>query len=130
MLELRPSVNRLRPNIPASIGFIALALVGCSTNAPSHVPNPILLPVYAAGNAIQNASYNARRTSVKSHVTRHFALIQQDIRNGGGPSLQAGYDLARVAVDRRPALTAMLAREPNLAKDPEALTVSLMVHGP
>jgi hypothetical protein len=104
-------------------------MLGCGSNAPSHVPNPVLLPIYAAGNAVQNASYNARRGKVKAHLSMHFAQLQLEIAKGGGPFLNMGYDLAKIAADRRPALTAMLKREPNLRRDVEALTVSLMVHG-
>lgn len=129
MLELRSTVNRLRSIIPALFGGIALVVAGCSTNAPSHVPNPVLLPAYAAGNALQNASYNARRSKVKAYVSRSIEDILHDIQAGGGPKLNEGYDLAGVAAGRRPALTAMLKREPNLRQDVEALTVSLMVHG-
>ncbi|TDT77852.1 hypothetical protein BDE40_1151 [Litoreibacter halocynthiae] len=129
MLELRPSVNRLWPNIRTAIGFIVLAFAGCSPSAPSHLPNPVLLPAYAVGNAIHNASYNARRAKVKTYVAQNFEALNQDLRGGGGPVLEKAYRLAGIKAETRPALTHMLAKEPNLAKDPEALTVSLMVHG-
>ena len=129
MLELRPSVNRLWPNIPASLGFIALALAGCSPDTPSHIPNPVLLPAYAVGNAIQNASYGTRRSKVKTYVSRNFDILRQDIQNGGGATLTESYNLAGVPTDSRPALTRMLSQEDNLTKDTEALTISLMVHG-
>ncbi|RLJ36126.1 hypothetical protein BCF46_3968 [Litoreibacter meonggei] len=129
MLELRPSVNRLWPNIRTAIGFIVLASAGCSPSAPSHLPNPVLLPAYAVGNAIHNASYNARRAKVKTYVSQNFKALHQDILGGDGSALEMAYQLAGVPEANRPALTQMLAAEPNLTKDPEALTVSLMVHG-
>ena len=128
MLELRPSVNRIWPNVRASFGFISLILAGCSPNAPSHLPNPVLLPAYAIGNAIHNTTYNARRSTVKTYVTQNFNALHQDLKNGGGATLIKAYQLADVPTERRPALTYMLAGEPNLTKTPEALTVSLMVH--
>ncbi|SDW37918.1 hypothetical protein [Litoreibacter albidus] len=129
MLELHAPVNRLRPNIVAVISLIALALAGCSPNAPSHLPNPVLLPAHAVGNAVSNATYNARRATVKSYVARNFSALTQNIRTGGGDVLSKAYDLARVPTQRRPALTQMLAADPALSADVEALTVSLMVHG-
>ncbi len=128
MLEMRLTVNRPRPLNLALFGFLAFAVLGCGSTAPSHVPNPVLFPVYAAGNAIHNARYNKRRAVVKAHVKKTFDLLIAEIQAGGGPNLELGYDLAAVPVPKRPALTAMLSQDPNLRRDIEAVTVSLMVH--
>ncbi|WP_139229830.1 hypothetical protein [Litoreibacter janthinus] len=93
------------------------------------MPNPVFLPAYAVGNAVQNAHYNSRRKRVKTYVTTNFETLRRDIQNGSGPALLESYALARVPNAKHADLSAILARDPNLSNDPEALTVSLMVHG-
>lgn len=130
MLELCTSVNRLSPLKHAKLVATLLALVGCSPDTASHVPNPLLLPGYALGNVVGNASYNARRARVKHYITANFDALLLDIKLGGGATLTQASDLARIPQGKRPALIAVLAQEPNLSRDPEALSVTLMVHGP
>ncbi|WP_146174150.1 hypothetical protein [Litoreibacter ponti] len=109
---------------------MALLITACSSSAPSHLPIPLLLPAQAIGSALENTAYSARRTAVKSHVTEHFATLDAEIIAGGGPLLTQAYDLARIKSSDRAQLAKTLAQDPNLRVDAEALTVSLMVHGP
>ncbi len=109
--------------------IIITGLAGCSNEA-SHVPNPLLLPFYGIGNAVQNAAYGERRGAVEVFVkTNHPALIA-DIDNGGGDQLIEAMNLARVAAKDRDILTLRLQSERALyARNQEALIVALMVHG-
>jgi len=105
----------------------SLALTACDTG---HMPNPLLLPAYGAANVIDNASYNARRRKVASYVTAHHLEILSQIKAGGGPLLAQAYTLARVAPQKRPEVTAQLAKDMEIIrKGSEALTIALMVNG-
>ena len=109
--------------------LLLLPLVGC-TDQPSHIPNPLFLPAQAVGSAVQNASYDARRGRVENHVITNHSDIVSEIEAGGGPMLSLAMELAWITAPKRPALTALLARDIALYRDdPEALIVALMVHG-
>lgn len=107
-------------------------LVACaSPDAPSHLPNPLLLPFAAIGNSISNASYNARRAKVSRYVTQNFAAIKAELTAPSQPHLTQAMTLARVPTSSRPALLAELRSNPHLytTQDPEPLVVALMVNG-
>lgn len=110
--------------------LLVVGTTGCGTG-PSHLPNPVLLPGQAVTTGFENAAYNARRNRVSTHVEAHHALIMSDVVAGTGPQLTKAMDLARVAPARRPALTQVMQEDMALyRRDPEALVVALMVHGP
>ncbi len=110
--------------------MLALLLLAACTDQPSHIPNPLALPVQGLATAVQNAGYNARRGRVARYVTDHHAEIVGEITSGGGPALSTAMQLAWIASPKRAAITRLLARDIALYRDdPEALVVALMVHG-
>ncbi len=107
-------------------------LAACaSPDAPSHLPNLLLLPFAAIGNGISNASYNARRAKVSRYVAHNFAALKAELTAPIQPHLTQAMALARVPATSRPALLAELRSNPHLytTQDPEPLVVSLMVYG-
>jgi len=125
MCDLSRSVNRPRLRNRLLLLCLCGLVLGCG---PSHLPHPLALPGAAIGTAVENATYGARRGKVKAHVTEQFDPLLVEIAKGGGPMLSKAYNLARVPASKREALTALLKDDPRLRTDPEALTVSLMVH--
>ena len=114
----------------ALILISTLSLGGCASKDASHIGNPLTLPGRAIINGIQNASYDARRSKVKTYVSNNLPNIYRDIDAGGGPNLQDVMDIARVAPARRPELIAELYANPQIYRqsDIEPLVVAIMVH--
>jgi hypothetical protein len=110
--------------------WIAGVVAGCSSNAPSHLPNPLLLPVYGTSSALDNASYNLRRGKVERFVAAHHAALLSEIAGAPGPYLGQAYTLARIPETERGVVTARLASDlVHYETSQEALIVALMVHG-
>ncbi len=107
-----------------------LAFAGACTNEASHLPNPLLLPVYAVGSGGGNALYGARRRQVSDFVNANTAPLLGDIRQGGGPVLSRAMELARIRAQRRQEFIQQARRDLAMfAADSETLVVALMVHG-
>ncbi len=105
-----------------------LFLAGCSQE-PSHLGNPLFLPVSGLNTAISNAAYNQRRGRVELIVKSDFDAIKNDIRAGGGPTLTAAMDAAGIPEGDRPARILQLQSDMGLyAANPGALVVALMVY--
>ncbi|PIE12185.1 MAG: hypothetical protein CSA70_10610 [Rhodobacterales bacterium] len=104
-----------------------VALGGCDTG---HLPNPVLLPVHAVTNGIQNANYTARRKRVATYVKANHGAIIAELRGRGGPHATQAADLARVPPSKRPAMYKTLSQDIRLYEtEPEPLIVAFMVHG-
>lgn len=114
------------------IAILTLLAACASPNAPSHLPNPLLLPFAAVGNGISNASYNARRTKVSQFVILNFDAIKQELSSTAQPILAQAMALSKIPVTRQPALLSEIRQNPNIYQtaDPEPLIVALMVNGP
>ena len=107
-------------------------LAACaSPDAPSHLPNPLLLPFAAIGNSISNATYNARRTKVSRFVVQNFEALKAELPSPNQPLLTKAMSIARVPVVNRPALLADLRTNPQIYNtyDPEPLVIALMING-
>lgn len=113
--------------------FAALFLAGCSNKA-SHLPNPILLPVYGVQSIFSEQAYNSRRTKVSRYVDKNFnALSQPDVHQDVYQQL---YDIAHVAAEKQtPLLNELKERykfyfledkSQNILV--ERVTVTVMVH--
>jgi len=71
-----------------------VALPACDSHT-NHLGNPLVWPIHAATNAVQNANYGQTRAQVEIFVkTNHPALIA-DLRTGGGATLTQAFDLAQ-----------------------------------
>jgi len=113
-----------------SRALVLLVVLAACSNEASHVPNPVLLPGHAISAGLHNVAYNARRRPVSALVTQNHAELVTEISAGGGPVLDQAMALARVPVSRRPELQARLREDLDLyRRDPEALTVAIMVQG-
>ncbi len=104
-----------------------LALTGC-TSAPSHIPNPLVLPAAGLSTAIENGVYGARRKKVKRFVAQNWTAIQTDITKQGGAALTEAMDIAGVLSDKRPALIREVSDNSVHRTSAETMTVALMVH--
>ena len=107
-------------------------LAACaSPDAPSHLPNPLLLPFAAIGNSISNATYNARRAKVSRYVTQNFTTLKAEFTAPSQPHLTQAMNIARVPAASRPALLAELRANPQnyTTQNPEPLVVTIMVYG-
>ena len=107
-------------------------LAACaSPDAPSHLPNPLLLPFAAIGNGISNASYNARRSRVSRFVIQNFTTLKAELIAPSQPLLTQAMNLARVPTINRPELLAELRTNPRAysTQDPEPLIIAIMVYG-
>ena len=105
-------------------------VAGCATKEPSHVPNPLLLPVYGTTSALDNATYNLRRGKVERFVTAHHADLLTEIGGTSGPYLGQAYTLAGVPETERGVVTARLRGDlAQYEASQDALVVALMVHG-
>ncbi len=102
---------------------LALLLAACTT-APSHIGNPLLLPVSALTTGAENAAYNARRARVKDAVI------------AAGPALLTDADVQETlwqAAPVPPTDRANVLRDiadlpdPGSAQWAEAATVAIMV---
>lgn len=103
---------------------------GCSAQDASHLPNPLLLPVYGTTSALDNAAYNLRRGKVERHVAAHHRALLAEIGGAPGPYLGQAYTLARVPETERGVVTARLKSDlAQYEASQEALIVALMVHG-
>ncbi len=112
--------------------FLCAAVIcaGCTTKDASHVPNPLLLPVYGTTSALDNASYTLRRGKVERFVQAHHTELLAEIGGANGPYLGQAYSLARVPETERGVVTARLKSDLSQYKaSQEALIVALMVHG-
>jgi len=114
--------------------FYLISILALSACDMGHLGNPVMWPAMAAGNAVENATYNARRGKVEKHVASHQAEIVTDIRNGGGPALTKGADLARVPPSARPEMLRIFKQDiakfsPNTEQGRELLVIWFMVHG-
>ena len=114
-----------------SLIILSLLSACASTDAPSHVPNPLALPFLAIENGLSNASYNARRQKVSRYVRAHFEAIKQETGTSNTPHLTHAMTLARVPAQRRQSLLREVTQHPEIYQlaDPEPLIVALMVHG-
>jgi hypothetical protein len=113
--------------------FMALLfLAGCSTNAPNHIGNPLLLPVRGITTGIGNAVYNTRRNKVSRFVRANHNALKQDIVAGKGNMLTRAFAVARVPAKKHTELVAELQSRPDLylTTNPEMLVITLMVYGP
>lgn len=111
--------------------FICIVLAGCDKAQPSHVPNPVLLPVEAVKAGASNLVYGAKRSKVARFVTQNYAALEHDVLGQGGPTERAAMDLAGIPMDRQFSVHKELQSDPALyfAGNPEPLIVALMVHG-
>lgn len=111
--------------------LVMIGLVtSCSSQEASHLPNPLLLPVYGTSSALDNASYNLRRGKVERFVATHHAALLSEIAGSSGPYLGQAYTLAGVPETERGVVTARLASDlADYEASQEALIVALMVHG-
>lgn len=114
-------------NIALATGAACL-LAACSSDAPSHLPNPVTLPVNAASTALENLSYNARRSKVQAFVNENHRFLIDEIALGGGPTLAEAMNLAQIDMEKRVDLNAQLSKDLFLYAEPEPLVVALMVH--
>lgn len=110
---------------------LVLVLGACDMG---HLGNPVIWPGLVVGSSLENATYNARRTRVSSHIAAHYSDILTDIRAGGGPTLTVGADLARVPPRKRPEMTRIMQDDiakftPDTPAARERLLVWFMVHG-
>ena len=108
--------------------------VCAACSGASHIPPPWELPGAAAGSAIENARYNAKRKRVKSYLSDHYDELQTDLLIGHGPALSAALEEADVTGEKAAALVAEIRNNPDIylkkseAENIEALTVAFMVH--
>ncbi|WP_371224349.1 hypothetical protein [Roseovarius sp. 2305UL8-3] len=113
--------------------FLGATLIcaGCGNGEASHLPaNPLLLPVYGASAALENASYNAKRRKVEKHVINHHTALLGEIETQPGPALAQAYLLADVPAPVQAVLLDRLREDiAQYRASPEALVVALMVHG-
>ncbi|NOR62366.1 MAG: hypothetical protein GQ535_07740 [Rhodobacteraceae bacterium] len=113
--------------------LIAPLLAACtSPSAPSHLPNPLLLPFAAIGNGLSNASYNTRRAEVSRFVVANFDAIKQELGSTAQPLLTQAMALAKIPVASRAAFLSEAQQNPDIYQtaNPEPLIVALMVYGP
>lgn len=84
-----------------------LLLTACT--APNHLGNPLTLPISGIATAVENASYNSRRTQVSTFLTSNEQAIQSEARTTPGPALAALYQTARIPPQNQPAVRRDLA---------------------
>ena len=108
---------------------VACGLSACSATAPSHLPNPVTLPVVAAGSAIEKLTYGAKRKRVETFVKTNHRFLIDEIALGGGPTLGEAMNLAGIDLEKRPDFTKQLNMDLALFSKPEPLVVALMVYG-
>lgn len=108
---------------------VAFGISACASTAPSHIPNPVTLPVSAAGKAVENQSYGASRRKVETFVETNHRFLIDEIALGGGPTLGEAMNLAGIDIKKRHDLTIKLNEDLFLYADTESLVVALMVHG-
>lgn len=102
---------------------------GCSNQA-NHVGNPLLLPISAIGNGIENAAYQQRRGQVEVIVKSNFPDILDEISIGSGDTLTSAMNAANIRGEERPARILQMQGDLMLYQNnPEALVVALMVYG-
>lgn len=117
------------------VGIMGVVMIGCS--GPSHLPAPWELPGAVLGNAIDNATYGARRGRVVAYLTENASVLRSELAVGAGIHNDRVMDLAGIPLDRRQVVNAEFRASPNiyLGKSPaeildiEAVTVLLMVNG-
>lgn len=111
--------------------IISCLLLAACSNAPSHLPNPLLLPIEAVKAGTANLIYGQKRAKVSRFVADNFDALRAEILNGGGPLERQAMELANVPAPRRFALHQELSGDPDLyfRADQEPLVVALMVHG-
>ena len=114
-----------------SLIILSLLSACASTDAPSHVPNPLAFPFLAIGNGLSNASYNARRQKVSRFVNAHFLAIKLELGTPTTPRLTQAMNLAEIPAQSRPGILGEITQHPEIYQraDPEPLIVALMVHG-
>ncbi len=111
--------------------LILSVLTACaSADAPSHLPNPLLLPFAAISNGLSNASYNARRSKVSHFVIQNFSALKAELSALNQPLLTQAMNIARVPAASRPALIAELRSNPQIysVSSPEPLILALMMN--
>lgn len=110
-------------------GLILLALMGCGTEA-NHLGSPLSWAVSGPVSLVENSVYDARRRAVAGFLADHRDAVLADVDTGGGPALDAAFDLARVPAPQRGQVTARLQKDRALlAQTADALLISLMVSG-
>ncbi len=110
--------------------ILSLILSACAPQGASHLPNPLLLPIYGTTSVLQNASYNARRGKVERFVAAHHAQLIAEIGGAEGGHLAQAYTLARIPETERGVVTSRLRADLKQYRgSQEALVVALMVHG-
>ena len=110
------------------VTFVLLGLLSACTGEANHIGNPLMLPIRALGNGIDNAAYNWTRGQVEIFVkTNHPALIA-DLQRGGGQTLTQAFDLAKVPAPVRAPHTLQLQSDLALYNaNLDALVVAIMV---
>ena len=77
-----------------------LLLTACT--APNHLGNPLTLPVTGLATAIENASYNSRRTQASTFLAANQAAIQREALTQPGPARAALYQTAQIPPANQP----------------------------
>ncbi len=104
-------------------------IASCSGEA-NHLGNPLLLPVYGIGTAIDNAAYAQRRGAVELIVKSNHPSLLAEIEAGGGMILDEAMDAAQIPAEDWAARTTQMQGDlPLYRNNPSALVVALMVYG-
>ena len=109
--------------------FTLFFIAACSSGT-NHIGNPLLLPIQAIGNGIDNAIYQQRRGQVEVIVKSTFPTIIEEVAIGAGPTLTRAMDASGVPIEDHPARVMQLQGDIGLYRtNPEALIAALMVYG-
>lgn len=109
---------------------VALIILGACSSGANHLGNPLVWPIDAVQNGINNAAYSQRRGTVEVIVKSEFPAILADIDAGGGPVLSRAMEAALIPVAERSARTIQLQGDMGLySANPGALVTALMVYG-
>lgn len=76
-----------------------LLLTACDAG---HLGNPLTLPLSALSTAVENSSYNSRRTQVAAFIAANQPALQSEARGTSGPTLAALYQTARIPPQNQP----------------------------
>ncbi len=95
-----------------------------------HLGNPLLLPVTGLATAVENSSYNSRRSRVSNFLAANQPAVMAEALSQPGPALATLYQTAGTHPASQPAVRRDLA-EISAAPPPdwvERATVIAMVH--
>ncbi|HIO92263.1 MAG TPA: hypothetical protein EYG68_05380 [Leucothrix mucor] len=84
-----------------SLPVMVLLFSACSSNSASHLPSPFELPGAVIGSVFENATYGARRRRVESYVAKNYLAIRNDVRQGGGQTLEDAFNVAGIKGAKR-----------------------------